>query len=42
VANVQPKCRRLTKSGMLLSFEICSRAGTVCCFLIISFSSICR
>jgi hypothetical protein len=42
VANVQPKRRRLTKSGMLLSFGICSCVGTVCYFLIILFSSICR
>ena len=42
VANVQPKRRRITKSGMLLSVWIFSCVGTVCCFLIILFSSICR
>ena len=42
VANVQPKRRQLTKSGMLLSLGICSCVGTVCYFLIILFSSICR
>ena len=42
VAYVQPKRRRLTKSGMLISFGVCSCVGTVCCFLIILFSSICR
>jgi hypothetical protein len=42
VANVQQKRHCTTKSGMLLSFGIFSRAGTVCYLLIISFSSICR